>query len=316
MILAMLWWSAAGAAAAVARTPNQLALCLFLMGVGESANWPTAVKAVQQWFSPEKRAVAVGFFNAGSSAGAILAPFLVTRLTLHYSWRAAFLASGILGLLWVGPWRMVYRLAPLSETDAGPGREHGLGFLRDRRAWGVIGARFFADSIWFFYIFWLPDYLMHVQRLSLAAVGSLAWIPFVAAGLGNFAGGAASGKLIRRGRSPARARLAVMGLCAAVMVSGAAIHFLDHPGWALALISTVVFAYSGWAANVLTLPSDLFPASRVAAVVGASGTVAGLGGILTTHMTGMVIDRFSYGPVFAALGCLPILAFLCSLLAQ
>jgi ACS family hexuronate transporter-like MFS transporter len=99
------------------------------------------------------------------------------------------------------------------------------------------------------------------------------------------------------------------------MVSGAAIRFCHHPGLALALISVVVFAYSAWAANVLTLPSDLFPASRVAAVVGASGTVAGVGGILTTHMAGLVIDRFSYGPVFAGLGCLPVLAFLCSLLA-
>ena len=315
MILAMLWWSLAGAAAAFARTPNQIALCLFLMGVGESANWPTAVKAVQQWFPPEKRAVAVGFFNSGSSVGAILAPFVVTRLTLHYSWRAAFIACGVLGFLWVVPWRVVYQYMPQSEPDVSPQRERGLSFLRDSRAWGVIGARFFADSIWFFYIFWLPDYLTHVQHLSLAAVGSLAWIPFVAAGLGNFAGGAASGKLVRRGYQPPRARLTVMGISAAVMVSGAAIRFCHHPGLALALISTVVFAYSSWAANVLTLPSDLFPASRVAAVVGTSGTVAGLGGMLTTHISGFVIDRFSYGPVFIGLGCLPALAFLCSLLA-
>jgi ACS family hexuronate transporter-like MFS transporter len=245
----------------------------------------------------------------------MLAPFIVTRLTLHYSWRAAFIACGILGLLWVGPWRMVYHYAPQSEPDAGPQRERGLSFLRDPRAWGVIGARFFADSIWFFYIFWLPDYLTHVQKLSLAAVGSLAWIPFVAAGLGNFAGGAASGTLIKRGRLPAQARLTIMGISAAVMVSGAAIRFCHHPGFALALISTVVFAYSAWAANVLTLPSDLFPASRVAAVVGTSGTVAGLGGILTTHLAGLVIDRFSYGPVFVGLACLPVLAFLSSLLA-
>ena len=285
------------------------------MGVGESANWPTAVKAVQQWFPPEKRAVAVGFFNAGSSVGAILAPFAVTRLTLHYSWRAAFIACGILGLLWVGPWRMVYRSAPQSEPDAGHERERGLAFLRDPRAWGVIGARFFADSIWYFYIFWLPDYLTHVQNLSLAAIGSLAWIPFAAAALGNFAGGSASGKLVRSGRPPVRARLTVMGLSAAVMVAGAAIRFCHHPALALTLISAVVFAYSAWAANVLTLPSDLFPASRVAAVVGASGTVAGLGGMLTTHLAGLVIDRYSYGPVFLGLGCLPILAFLMSLLA-
>jgi ACS family hexuronate transporter-like MFS transporter len=316
MVLAMLWWSLAGAGAAFARTPTEIGVCLFLMGVGESANWPTAVKAVQQWFPPERRSLAVGFFNAGSSFGAILAPFVVTRLTLHYSWRAAFLACGVLGLLWVGPWRMIYRHAPISDPDAGTVREHGLAFLRDQRAWGVIGARFFADSIWFFYIFWLPDYLIHVQGMSLATMGSLAWIPFLAAALGNFAGGAASGGLIRRGRMAVHARLIVMGLSAAVMAGGASIWLCHDPGWALVLISVVVFAYSAWAANVLTLPSDLFPPTRVAAVVGMSGTVAGLGGMLTTYIAGVVIDRDGYGPVLLGLGCLPVLAFACSLLAS
>jgi ACS family hexuronate transporter-like MFS transporter len=314
LLLAMLWWSAAGAAAAATRNPHQLACCLFLMGVGEAANWPTAVKAIQEWFPPDKRGVAVGFFNAGSSAGAVLAPFIVTRLTAHYSWRTAFLACGLLGLLWIGPWWLAYRRPPL-QSELRRKIEGGLDFLRDLRAWGIILARFFADSIWFFYVFWLPDYLSHVQSLSLRAIGATAWIPFLAAGIGNFAGGAASGYLIRRQHAVVPSRLMVMAGSAFVMALGAAIRYCHSPALAIGLISVTVFAYSAWAANVLTLPSDIFPSARVATVAGAAGTAAGVGGMLTTWLAGRVIDRYSYGPVFIGLGCLPLLALASSLLA-
>lgn len=315
LMVAMLWWSVAGAAAAAARTTGELALCLFLMGIGEAANWPSAVKAVQEWFPSEKRAVAVGFFNAGSSAGAVLAPIVVSTLTLHYSWRSAFLSCGVLGLLWIGPWRFAYR-GPQYALAASRGPRTKIGFLGDVRAWGIILARFFADSIWFFYIFWLPDYLSHVQSLSLRSIGATAWIPFLAAALGNFAGGAASGYLIRNGRNIIRSRLAVMAAAALVMSSGEAIRYCHGPFIALLFISVIVFAYSAWAANVLTLPSDIFPAGAVASVTGTAGTLAGLGGVLTTYIAGHVIDRYSYGPVFVGLSILPILALVFSMLCM
>jgi ACS family hexuronate transporter-like MFS transporter len=313
LMLAMLWWSAAGTAAGFARSPRQLAWCLFLMGIGEAANWPSAVKAIGEWFSPATRATAVGFFNAGSSAGAVIAPVVVTALTQHYSWRAAFFACGFLALLWIGPWRLLYVRPPQilkQETLAQP----RLAYLRDRRAWGVILARLFADSIWYFYIFWLPDYLTHVQSVGLARLGAIAWIPFLAAGLGNFVGGTVSGYLMRRRWPAVESRLIVMGFSALVMAGGATIRYCGTPSLAILVISIVVFAYSCWAANVLTLPSDLFPPEVVATITGACGTVAGLGGILTTSLAGYVIDRYSYGPVFWGLSCLPVLGFGCSLL--
>jgi MFS transporter, ACS family, hexuronate transporter len=314
LILAMLWWSAAGAAAALTRGPRQLAFCLFLMGVGETANWPSAVKAIREWFSPAKRAMAVGFFNSGSSAGAILAPFTVATLTLHYSWRAAFIACGVLGVLWIIPWRIAYTAPPMPSyaDDILPATQFA--FLRDRRAWGILLARLFADSIWFFYIFWLPDYLTHVHGLSIREIGATAWIPFVAAAAGNFAGGAASSYLIRRHRAVVPSRLTVMVASALVMSLGAVIRFCNTPAIAIAVISLVVFAYSSWAANVLTLPGDIFPADSVATVVGASGTLAGIGGMLTVLLTGHIVDRYSYGPVFWGLTALPLCAAACSLL--
>jgi MFS transporter, ACS family, hexuronate transporter len=312
LILAMLWWSAAGSAAAFVRNPDQLAICLFLMGLGEAANWPTAVKAIQEWFPPEKRAVAVGFFNAGSSAGAVLAPVVVTTLAQRYSWRAAFLTCGILALLWIGPWRLLYHAPPFQAERRAAAAS--LTCLKDVRAWGVLSARFFSDSIWFFYVFWLPDYLTRVQSLPLHTIGSIAWIPFLAAGIGNFAGGALSGNLIRRSRSVVASRLLVMAGSAFVMSLGVMIRYSHNAFVAVAIISVVVFAYSAWAANILTLPGDLFPSSVVATVTGAAGSVAGIGGILSTFLAGRIIDRCSYGPVFAGLGFLPLIALGCSLL--
>jgi MFS transporter, ACS family, hexuronate transporter len=315
LMLAMLWWSAAGTSAAFIKNPQQLAVCLFLMGLGEAANWPAAVKAIGEWFSPDKRAVAVGFFNAGSSAGAVIAPVVVSALTQHYSWRAAFLTSGVLALLWIGPWCLLYANPP-RRAESRAVVMPSLTFLRDHRAWGVILARFFADSIWYFYIFWLPDYLTRVQSVGLSSLGAIAWIPFLAAGIGNFAGGAASGYLIGRYKGVVKARLTVMAVSALIMACGAAIRYCHNPFLAIAFISIILFAYSSWAANVLTLPSDLFPPAVVATVTGAAGTVAGLGGMLTTFLAGRVIDRYSYGPVFLELSCLPLLAFGCSLLVH
>jgi ACS family hexuronate transporter-like MFS transporter len=188
-------------------------------------------------------------------------------------------------------------------------------FLHDRRAWGILLARFFADSIWYSYIFWLPDYLTRVHGLSMHEIGAIAWIPFVAAGLGNFAGGTASSYLIRRHRGVVSSRVAVMVASALVMSLGAMIRFCSSPSLAIGLISVIVFAYSSWAANVLTLPGDIFPPNTVATVVGASGTLAGVGGVLTVLLTGRIIDRYSYGPVFFGIAALPLCAAACSLLA-
>jgi ACS family hexuronate transporter-like MFS transporter len=315
LMLAMLWWSIAGACVALARTPLQMGIFLLLMGMGEAANWPTAVKAVREWFAPEKRAIAVGFFNAGSSAGAILAPFIITSLTIKYSWRATFLVCGILGILWIGFWKLVYVSPPLLTDPSLHLATPAFAFLRDRRAWGILLGRFFADPIWLFYVFWLPDYLSHIQSLSLREIGQTAWIPFAAAAAGNFAGGAASGWLVRHRMEAVRSRITVMGASALVMSMGFMVRYCHRPASALAVISVVVFAYSAWAANVLTLPGDTFPSRMVASVTGASGTAAGLGGMLTTLLTGYVVDHYSYGPVFWVLACLPLLAFFSSLLA-
>jgi ACS family hexuronate transporter-like MFS transporter len=314
LLIAMIWWSSAGLLSATSTRLYQLGIFLFLMGIGEAANWPTGVRAIREWFPPETRAVGVGFFNSGSCAGAVLAPLVVATLTLHFSWRMAFAVCSLAGIVWVIPWLIAYSpKPPFMNTAVKPASLTHT--FKDRRAWFIILARFFADPIWFFYVFWLPDYLARVQGLSLKQIGMTAWMPFLAAGIGSFTGGLASGYLIRKNRSAPVARLTIMGAAACLMAFGVVIIYVHGTAISLAIISVVVFAYSAWAANVLTLPADLFPIGAVATVVGASGTGAGLGGMLTTLIFGYVIEHYSYTPVFWMIAVMPFIAFTCSLLA-
>jgi ACS family hexuronate transporter-like MFS transporter len=320
LLLAMIWWSAAGVIASTSHSSVQLGCFLFLMGLGEAGGWPSSVKAIQQWFPAAERAVAVGFFNSGSSVGAILAPLVISTLTLRYSWRAAFIVCGVLGFLWITPWLLTYPkrittqavVSDLAEED----RPSLTSLLRSRKTYGVVLGRFFCDSIWYFYIFWLPDFLSRVRHFSLHKIGMIAWIPFVAAALGNLVGGALSGYLLRRGSNAARSRLLVMAGAALAMTAGIGVWFCESPTAIIALISFVVFAYSCWASNILTLPSDLFPSGAVATVVGFSGMAGGLGGVLTTLMAGWIIDHYSYLGVFAILATLPLVASSCSFLSM
>ena len=310
LAIAMLWWSGAAMLAASVRSPWQLGLILFLMGAGESANWPASVKTIQEWFVPSERGIATGIFNCGSSAGAVMAPALITVLTVHYSWRIAFLVSGAIGLIWIAPWLSIYQHRAISAErvphSEGRNSNGWMQTLRSRNTVALMGARFFADPIWIFFVFWLPDYLNRSRHFSLVQIGATAWLPFLTAMLGNLAGGYLSGRLVRTGLAPRSARVRVMSVAAAVMLSGCSISFISSPIAALFVVSVVTFAYSCWAANVLTLPSDLFPKEQVATVVGLSGMAAGVGGILVMLLVGFLVDHFTYMPALILIACLPL----------
>jgi MFS transporter, ACS family, hexuronate transporter len=325
--LCIAWWSAAGMLHAAARSAWQLGLFRFLLGAGEAGNWPAAVKAVAEWFPPRERAFAVGLFNSGSAVGAVVAPPLVTWLTLKFSWQAAFLLTGLLGFVWLAAWLLVYR-APerhpritereLKLIEAGRQEREAessaalrwLDLLKYRQVWGLMLARMLADPVWWFYVFWLPEYLKTGRGFTLAMIGYFAWIPFLAADVGNFVGGGLSGWLVRRGVAVTAARKAVMAGSAAVMTLGVFAVSTPSAAASIALISLVTLAYSSWAANILSLPADIFPARVVASVVGLSGAAAGAGGMLFTLLTGWMLDRFSYTPVFAAAAVMPVAAAL------
>jgi ACS family hexuronate transporter-like MFS transporter len=320
----ILWWSAAAMLHAAARSAVQLGLFRFLLGLGEAGNWPGAVKAVSEWFPARERAFAIGLFNSGSTVGATVAPPLVAWLALGYGWRNAFLITGALGFFWLVLWLVLYRrpqehpwLRPAELEWIRSGQEQArLGerirwrsLFGYREVWGLVLGRMLADPVWWFYVFWLPEYLKREREFSLAMIGYFAWIPFLAADIGNLTGGALSGMLLKRRVPVLRARKAVMLVCALLMLAGIPAVRVGEAWAAVALISLVTFAYSAWAANILTLPADLFPPQIVASVSGLSGTGAAAGGMIFTLITGYVVDRFSYLPVFTAAGLMPLASF-------
>jgi ACS family hexuronate transporter-like MFS transporter len=265
--------------------------------------------------------MAIGFFNSGSIAGALVAPLVIPWMALHWGWRAAFLITGAVGFLWLPLWLAMYRrpgehprvsaaeLALIragasSQPDRPPAR--WLDLLRRRDVVSLVVARMLADPVWWFYVFWLPEYLRRQRHFSMEEIGMFAWIPFLTAGLGSFAGGAASDALMRRGYDAVFARKAVMAVCALAMLAGIPAVFASSAATALALISVVTMAYSTWATNILALPPDIFPPEVVATVAGMAGTGAAAGGMMFTLITGAAVDHFSYTPVFIAAGLMPL----------
>jgi ACS family hexuronate transporter-like MFS transporter len=311
LAVAMAWWSVAGMLHAAAQSAWHLGALRFLLGMGEAGNWPASVKAIRQWFPPHQTALAVGVFNSGSSLGGLVAPPLIAWLTLTYSWQAAFAATGALGLLWLALWLPGYGTPPsLPEipAEAGAPAAPWRSLLRLRALWGLMAARFCCDPVWWFYVFWLPDYLSRERGLDLKAIGAIAWVPFLTAGAGNLLGGWSSGHLIARGSTTVRARKFVMAGSAVLMLAGLWTVGAPTAGWAIAAISLVTFAYSCWAANVLTLPADVFEDAALGTAAGLCGSAAGLGGMLSTLMIGWLVERVSYTPVFVAAATAPVLA--------
>ena len=199
MALTTAWWSMAAMLQALLRGAWSLGVCRFLLGMGEAGNWPGSVKVVAEWFPAEERALASGIFNSGAAFGAILAPPLVVLIVLKWGWRAAFLAVGLTGLVWVFLWLFVYRTPPDAAAEATGPPTPPWTLFRQRFVWSFTLAKLFLDPVWYFYVFWFPEYLKRARHLDLASIGKYAWIPYLVAGSGNIIGGWFSGFLLRRG---------------------------------------------------------------------------------------------------------------------
>jgi MFS transporter, ACS family, hexuronate transporter len=297
----------------------------FLLGAGESANWPGATKAVAEWFPRRERGWAVALFDSGSSIGSAVAPFLVLWLYNTFGgWRLAFVITGTLGFLWLIAWRLLYH-SPETHPRLGEAEKRMLledremsglesarapavrwtTLLRMPQTWGVIAGRSLTDPVWFFIADWFAIYLV-AKGIRLEQGLLVFWIPFLAADLGNFFGGGASSWLIRRGWPVVRARKALvvfggLGMC---MLAGTA--FTRTPLALAALFGLATFAYASFSTMVLVLPSDLFPSRSVATVSGMAGTGAGLGTILSTFLIGYVSDHYSFEPILIAASLIPL----------
>ncbi|HUY14812.1 MAG TPA: MFS transporter [Terriglobia bacterium] len=326
LALAVAWWSLVSVLTGLAHSVQSFEVFRFLLGMGEGCNWPGASKVVSEWFPAQERGLAVAIFDSGSSVGGALASLVIPWIALAWGWRWAFALSGILGFGWLFIWLRTYypvtqhpRLS-LEEKEwveagrAAPGmpvrseRWSWRGLLADRNTWGIVIGKALTDPIWWFYVFWLPQYLSDARGFNLRQIAAFAWIPFIAADIGNFTGGFVSGRLIRRGMPVIRARKWVCVLSSLPILAGIPAARVHSPLMALGLISLAVWAYASWSTMGLTFPSDLFPPEKVASVTGLSGFAAGLVSALFMLAVGRIVDSFSYFPAFAGAGILPLLA--------
>ncbi|HOK78611.1 MAG TPA: MFS transporter, partial [Verrucomicrobiota bacterium] len=265
---------------------------------------------VAEWFPQRERALAMGIAIGGASLGAVVAPPLTVWLAKLVGWRGVFLTTGVMGAAWVVGWWLLSRGATtVTEGPAPVERPSFVTLVRRGDVWGLALMRFIFDPVFYFYMFWIPKYLHHERGLSQQQIGDLVWIPFLALGISNAAGGWLSDRLIKRGLSALQARRAIMAAAALVTVASSFAGQVKTVPMALAMMSLLMFAHGFWITNYVTLIGDCFPKSAVATVMGFAGTVGAIGGILANTGTGWIVDKFSYGPLWLASGIMYPLAF-------
>jgi len=313
--LIMIFWSVACASHSLALSFAMLAVSRFLLGMGEGGGFPAATRAVAEWFPTEERASAMGIINAGTAVGAVIAPPLIAVILSFLNWRWIFVISGVVGLLWTAWWHLSYfspeQLPEAKASDGvqAPANVRWIDLLRVREVWGMVAAKFLSDAAWYFYLFWLPKYLYDARGFDIKAVGTFAWIPYAAAGVGCLAGGWFSSYLVRREFSLSVARKLALGLSAAVMPL---VMFIPHVAvsWAIALFSVAYFGQQSWSTLVMVLPTDLLPRRVVGSVAGLVGFGGAMGGIAFGQLVGYLLDHgIGYGVVLALAGMFHVIAF-------
>lgn len=306
---------------------TQFALARFGLGIGESGNFPAGVKAVTEWFPQKERALAIGVFNAGSNVGAILTPLVVPAIAIAYGWRMAFVVTGILGVLWVIAWLALYRephhhervsaaeLAYIRQDVVDPPVEvKGLWpkLLTKRETWAFALGKFFIDPIWWFYLFWLPSYLHDKYHLNLVGFGLPIAAIYLLSDAGSVAGGWLSGRMIRAGATPNRARKLTMLICALAILPVVLSQFIDSIWINVLIIGIAAAGHQAFSANLYTVPSDTFPRFAVGSVIGIGGTLGAIGGMVFSLYIGKILDSLgTYAPIFAVAGGSYFVALLC-----
>jgi ACS family hexuronate transporter-like MFS transporter len=319
--VSVVFWTIASLLHAAVQSAGQLTAFRFLLGAGEGGCFPGAAKGILEWFPKSERALAMGIATTGGSAfGAVLAPPLIVEASRLAGWRGAFLITGLIGVVWAVLWFLLFRrpeetkfandeerrwIASGRETDSGKLEPWPVGaLLRTREVWGFVLTRFLLDPVFYFYMFWIPQYLHRERGASLEEIGRLSWIPFLTLGVSSLLGGKVSDALVRRGWPVRRTRKTIMaGAAFLTPVSILALYAPDSL-WAVVLLGVLMFAHGFWMTNYMTLIGDLFPAATVATVVGLTGTAGGLGGFLSNLAIGRVVESASFAPIFLICGLL------------
>ena len=310
-------WSLAAIAHSLARTVTGFGLARFALGVGESGNFPASIKTVAEWFPVRERAFATGIFNAGSNIGAIVTPLVVPWIALTWGWRAAFIATGTLGFIWLMFWLPIYRrpqehpkvsAGELALIQSDP-RESTTpvkwsALLKHRQTWAYAIGKFMTDPIWWFYLYWLPKFLDSRYGIKLASVALPLIVIYVLADVGSIFGGWLSGALIKRHWSVNAARKTTMLIAAIAIVPTMFAPAANGLWLSVGIVGVAASAHQWWSANIFTLASDMYPRRALGTVVGIGGFAGAIGGVLFQRATGLVLQANGndYTPIFIVCG--------------
>lgn len=309
--LSIVVWSLAAMAHAAARSTFGFGIARAALGIGESGNFPAAIKTVAEWFPKKERALATGLFNCGANVGAIAAPLLVPWIVALYGWEEAFILTGAVGFVWLVAWIIFYEIPSKQkrlgkaeydyihsdneeetpdEVKEKPMKWGRLLFIR--QTWVFIVGKFFTDPIWYFFLFWLPSYFSSTFDLNLSKLGLPLAIVYSATTIGSIGGGYLSSYLIRKGMPVFKARKTAMLIIALLVVPIMLARYTSDMWVAVGLISLAAAAHQAWSANIFTTVSDMFPKRAVSSVVGIGGMAGSVGGALFPLFIGAVLDYY------------------------
>ena len=315
-------WQLAHMANALAHTLSGFIGARLALGIGEAGAFPGGLKAVTEWFPKKERAFATGLFNAGTNIGAIVTPLIIPAIVLAWGWRAAFIVTGLGGLLLLPIWLLVYRTprqtkrlsaAELAHIESDPADKvesvPWTRLLKVRETWAYAAAKFLIDPIWWMFLFWLPDFMQKRHGLDLKTFGPPIVAVYLLSDVGSMGGGWLSSRFIQMGWTINRARKTTMLICALLAMPVAFAAFADNLWLAVAIIGVATAAHQGFSANLYTLPGDVFPRSAVGSVVGIGGMIGAIGGMAMSKYAGFVLDKLgTYTPIFVVAASAYILA--------
>jgi ACS family hexuronate transporter-like MFS transporter len=314
--LAVIAWSIASMAHGLMSSLSGFFAARIALGFTEAGVFPASLKATAEWFPKKERALATGIFNAGTNVGAALAPLLISFIFVRWGWRWTFFGIGGLGFVWLILWLVIYRKPedhPLcspeelkyirSDAIEPPAKIRWLKLLPHRQTWAFALGKFISDPVWWFYLFWIPDFLQRTQHLDILHLGLPILVIYVIADTGSVAGGWLSSTLLHRGWSTNASRKTALLVCACA-VTPILFVLKVHSMWGVVLLlGLATAAHQGFSANLFTLPSDMFPSKAVASVVGIGGMMGGIGGMLFAKLIGYLLQATnSYAIPFAIAG--------------
>jgi ACS family hexuronate transporter-like MFS transporter len=318
-MLAVLIWSVGAMGHALARSAIQFGIARFALGIGESGNFPAAFRTVADWFPQSERALAAGIFNSGANIGALVAPLVVPFLATRFGWRSAFIFTGALGLIWVALWSWIYRDPELHSRLSGSefalirrdneaahaARIPWMRLLTQRAALAFLAGKILTDGVWWFYLYWTPDFLHRKYGLNLTQLGLPLVVIYLISDFGSIGGGWLSSALIQRNWSVTKARKTALLVCAIAVLAASFVPLArGRLELAIGLLSIAAAAHQGWSANLFTMVSDTFPRPAVASVVGLGGFGGAVAGMIAAPAIGQWLQWSHdwYAPLFIGAG--------------